>query len=384
MDSSLVQRTRYVLHSRVRRAQKCNLYLFESACRSLLSWIDNHPALGPTMAHLEGLEAALQTELEEMLEKARSEDNLTDTELAFNPTTADHFAAVAAHVVRAASQCDLLPKNKGNQVLQKLYRLLTNGHSYQTADYVEAVRDVAIDGLYEYLDEQLDARNAVWGIIQKYKQRSEWFGRARLRAVADTGMEGLTGERGLALNLQEYVLDQGAEFYVEPTSASGEVDLLLRDPEGRHLIIDAKYVAADESRAQVIRKLRDGFHQVYRYCQDLNEPSGFLVAFYRNTTRVFLDLEESDGLNSLGIGGKRIYFQDIHISEEPSASRSGKAEEFRITRDELVLLPLKQFSILRDDSHHSVSSHAYDQVHASRHPRRRSPSIDHVFALSCS
>jgi hypothetical protein len=46
---------------------------------------------------------------------------------------------------------------------------------------------MAIDGVYEYLDEQIDTRNVIYSILLKYKQHSEWFHRKRLRAIADEG-----------------------------------------------------------------------------------------------------------------------------------------------------------------------------------------------------
>jgi hypothetical protein len=145
-----------------------------------------------------------------------------------------------------------------------------------------------------------------------------------------------TGERALAVDLQEYVFDQQVEFVIEPVSASGETDLILKDPEGGRLILDDKYIADNASRSEVLKKLSDGFHQVYRYCDDYNEAVGFLVVFVRSTKRLALELEESDGTRFLGLGGKTIYYIEVHISEEPSASRSGQAEEIQISRAELI------------------------------------------------
>jgi hypothetical protein len=38
----------------------------------------------------------------------------------------------------------------------------------------KSLRDVAIDGVYEYLDEQIDARNVIYSILLKYEQHCEW------------------------------------------------------------------------------------------------------------------------------------------------------------------------------------------------------------------
>lgn len=102
---------------------------------------------------------------------------------------------------------------------------------------IKALREVAIDGIYEYLDEQIDTRNVISSILLKYKQHSEWFHRKRLRDIADDGLEGIKGERGLARDLDEYVFNQHVEFIIEPRSSTGEADLILREPGGRYLVI---------------------------------------------------------------------------------------------------------------------------------------------------
>jgi hypothetical protein len=203
---------------------------------------------------------------------------------------------------------------------------------------LEALRDVAIDGLYEYLDEQMDARNALYAILLKYKQRSEWFHRTRLRQAADDGLEGKTGERALALDLQEYVLDQGVEFMVEPASVSGEADIVLRDSEGRYVIVDAKYVPANATPSKIREKVAAGFNQVARYCDDYNESEGFLVVFTCTNMRIRVDLDEADGLRHLSVGGKTIYFLSINIADLPSASKAGQSREVIIPAQDLITL----------------------------------------------
>jgi len=203
-------------------------------------------------------------------------------------------------------------------------------------DAITVLRDVAIDGLYEYLDEHLDERNAIYAILLKYKQRSEWFRKARLRSYAIEGLEGKTGERALALDVQEYVLDQGVEFFIEPTSASGEVDLVLKTSEGRHIIIDAKYIKEDSNRSSIRDKLAAGFHQVAIYCSDFNVQEGFLVTFVEKSTRIRLNLDISDGFPYLTVGGKIVYYMEVNIANEPSASKSGKASEVEIDKNELI------------------------------------------------
>ncbi|MBK9260451.1 MAG: hypothetical protein IPM54_11515 [Polyangiaceae bacterium] len=203
-------------------------------------------------------------------------------------------------------------------------------------DAVQVLRDVALDGLFEHLDEHLDSRNILLILLQKYKQRSEWFRRDRLRRVAGDGLEGKLGERALAADLYEYLLDQSVEFFVEPASGAGEADIVLREPNGKYIVVDAKYIKAEDAPSEVKRKLASGFHQVARYCDDYNEPAGYLVAYSESRRRLAVELAESDGWRLLPAGGKLIYFVEIGIADSPSASKLGRADEIVVSAEELI------------------------------------------------
>lgn len=338
MDPQLVQRTRYVLRSRARRTQTCPITLFPSACKQLVDWLSNHPIFSALIRQLESRTITDVERIKGLSGSGSAQGGGASVSLGqYSAATTDDHAAVCWAITNVVSE--IAPNNLGTlrHIYNEIHNYLTDDDDFADLDKaVGTIRDVAIDGLYEYLDEKLDSRNITYGLLLKYKQRSEWFHRSRLRDVADGGLEGKSGEKALAVDLQEYVFDQQIEFVIEPVSASGETDLVLKDPEGGRLILDAKYIQEDASRSEIVRKLSDGFHQVYRYCDDFNEASGFLVVFVRSTKRVALELEESDGARFLRLGGKTIYYIEVHISDEPSASRSGQAQEIQISRAELI------------------------------------------------
>jgi hypothetical protein len=337
MDPQLIQRTRYVLRSRVRRTQTCPVALFPSACQHLVHWLDHHPIFGALTGNLTRQAGEAVDQVKKVITDITANPEMSSYDPGFyNAKTTEEHAAVCWLAVRAVAASAGLRDSQQHFVIRNMCEYLTGEDLFEIEKAVEAVRDVAVDGLYEYLDERLDTRNVIYGILLKYKQRSEWFHRSRLREIADAGLEGKKGERGLAVDFQEYVFDQQIEFVVEPASSSGEVDLLLREPEGRYLMLDAKYVPENASRSFVVEKIAAGFHQVYRYCEDFNEPEGFLVCFNRTPKRITLELEEADGLNYLKIGGRTIYYLSVLISDEPSASKSGKAEDVHISRAELL------------------------------------------------
>jgi len=70
MDQMLLQRTRYVLRSRIRRVQTCPEALFLPACLHLLKWIDNHPVLSGIALHLREVPGEYKARIAQTLSEA--------------------------------------------------------------------------------------------------------------------------------------------------------------------------------------------------------------------------------------------------------------------------------------------------------------------------
>jgi len=252
----------------------------------------------------------------------------TGNEVYIADTVLEHAALSLAVLDRIATSAS---REVDQEDLLREMAIAITGRSWGIDESLEAIRDVALDGLYEWIDEKIDSRNAVLGLLLKYKQRSEWFGRERLRSLAAGG-----GERSLAVELQQYIFDQGVEFTIEPTSSSGEPDLVLRDTDDSHVIIDAKYIAPGSPPSEYKRKLGHGFHQVARYCHDFNEPVGYLVVFLADNKTPMLPLAVQDGFSFLEVNGKNVYYVPVAIADAPSASRAGRAEEVAISMSDLI------------------------------------------------
>lgn len=336
MDQEIIQRTRYILRARFRRAQSCPVPLFFATCRQLHGWLSSHPILAGhlhTIRRDAGESTAQATKIAADL--AAQPGRLRSYEPGFYTATtlADHAGVCLAMLEAVAAHAD---SNFTDFLLCNLGEYLTKNPQMEVEEAITTVRDVALDGLFEYLDEHLDARNVVLALIGKYKQRAEWFRAAALRALAVSDANSRGGERGLALDLYEYLLDQGVEFFVEPVSGSGEPDIVLREPQGRYVVLDAKYLRADDSPSDIKRKLASGFHQVARYCDDFQEPAGHLIVFSDSKRRITVDLAEADGWRYLLLGGRSVYYTEIRIAESPSASKLGKAEEVLVSREDLL------------------------------------------------
>jgi len=336
MDQQLIQRTRYLLRARFRRAQTCPDAMFVDSCKQLIGWITNHRLLKPVITELSEMKGDHVDCISKIISEAPENARGGYDPCKYSVTTNLNHSSVCYNLVKEISELGKLNESQQQFVISCLGEHLNGDIQINFEQAITVLRDVALDGLYEYLDEHLDERNAIYSILTKYKQRSEWFRKSRLRHYAVNGLEGKTGEKALALDVQEYVLDQGVEFFIEPASASGETDLILKSSEGRYIVIDAKYIKDESNRSSIKKKLSDGFHQVARYCNDFNVSEGFLVNFIADSKRLSLDLDILDGLSYLKVGSKIIYYIEINIANEPSASKSGKAEKIELSKEDLI------------------------------------------------
>lgn len=346
MDSRLVQRTRYLLQARVRRAKSCPPPLFPAACLHLLSWVRHHPLLGAVVVDLRQSAAQFDGAIAEAEALARGASRGLAPVVA--RTIRDH-AALCFRVLDSIATSASQPSNAGPEdeddddahrhwpLVRALSALLYGEFKNDDDANVDRLRDIAVEGFYEYLDESIDSRNAMMGLLVKYKQRSEWFHRPRLRALARDGVaKHRAGEESLAVDLHEYIFDQGVEFSIEPTTASGEPDVVLLDVDGAKVVIDAKYVPKDAPPSVFKKKIAEGFHQVARYCADVHEPVGYLVVFIEDTKLPRLPTVASDGFEHFELKGKHVFYLPVVIADAPTASRAGIAEEVEVNADEIV------------------------------------------------
>jgi hypothetical protein len=201
-------------------------------------------------------------------------------------------------------------------------------------DSADRFREYLVEPLYEYVDEQLDNQRLMLGLLRRYKQKCEWFQRQELYEtwVTDT----VRGERKLALHLYEYLHDQGLQFYIEPWSASGEIDLIAGQESAEPLLADAKIFNPDRSHGKPY--IVAGVHQLYAYTLNYNESSAYLVIY--NTSPVDLHLALSGDALSVPyvvINNKTLWLVVVDIyPHAETASKRGKAQSVEITEGDLL------------------------------------------------
>ncbi len=144
------------------------------------------------------------------------------------------------------------------------------------------------------------------------------------------------GESILALQLYQYLHDQGIQFNIESKSASGRIDLISSQSGKDRLLADAKIFNPERSHdcAYIIK----GFRQVYDYMKDYNESFGYLVIF--KTCEQDLSITTSYQESSIPFishNNKTIFLVVIDLFNYPeSASKRGKLKAFEIMPEQFV------------------------------------------------
>jgi hypothetical protein len=203
-------------------------------------------------------------------------------------------------------------------------------------DCIEFFKDYFVEPLYDYLDEQIDDQGMILSILTNFKHKCEWFMRNKLLSLWESDTQ--RGEKALSLILYEYLHDQGIQFSIEPSSASGEPDLVSSQVGEERLIADAKIFNPDKGKGKPY--IVKAFNQIYTYTLDYNEPAGYLVIF--NTSGIDLKLalkEKAQSAPFIIHNNKTIYFIVVDISKyEKPASQRGQLSAVEIAENEFVAL----------------------------------------------
>lgn len=227
----------------------------------------------------------------------------------------------------------------GYEILRRCAKLEGQGFTFMNyvrfggslRETLDDCRTAYLEPFYEYVDEHLQDRNLVLDHLIRFKHLAEWFRRDELWEAYSK--DSRLGEKRLAFKVYEYLYEQGISFSIEPTSASGEADMVGIQDKKNPLVAEVKIF--DPSGGRGPSYIAKGFHQVHRYLQDFNKTVGYLVVFKLVDRNIRLEGAEGD-FPWVQIGHKTIFMVDIDIYPhvEP-ASRRGLSEEDVIPSSEL-------------------------------------------------
>ncbi len=316
MHSEVILHLREVLNDRVENVKVSGYQAFSVTLKHLFSFIDGTPIVHDIIQQLIVRYPDLSEEINQALtaQKRYALGQSYDTDI-----------LLSYFILKRWSE------GRANQWEQESFLF------ERTAEHnarLMVVQQLFLLPLAAYISEHLAASRIVLNVLRRYKQRTEWFHRNRMLMMLEEDTR--RGEQRLAYDLYEYLFDQGIDFVIEPSSVSGEVDLIAQQGSHDPLIADAKVFdpAKSKGRPYIVK----GFNQVYTYTRDYNEPFAYLVIFRICSTDLRFDVSGVDSVFPyIRHNGKTIFFVVIDIHNyKTSASKRGPLESVVISENELI------------------------------------------------
>jgi hypothetical protein len=290
---SSLQDLRFKLQKRVKRLQTVEASDFDLEITRFWSFFHSNEIL-----------LATATELQQTYPNVRAEWDALPRGQRLCGTTETESAAIGYEILRRAARSD----DKGYRFMNYIEP------AGDLPEMVERFCQTYLEPFYEYIDEHLEDRNIVLAELMRFKRLVEWFRRQQMWAKFT---ESRTGERNLAFAAYEFLYEQGIDFQIEPTSASGEADMVSAQQSQNPLVADVKVYDPGSGRGHAY--IRKGFHQVYRYLQDFNQPIGYLVVFVASDKQLEVTTSEtrSNTAPAVTINQKTIFSIQVDIFPHP-------------------------------------------------------------------
>ncbi|MGO9117244.1 MAG: hypothetical protein ACLQPD_06485 [Desulfomonilaceae bacterium] len=320
MDSKLLQTLRYRLQNRLRRLKSVDWQFYHWQLVQFWTFLNSHIVFKTILKLLEEEKTEVFDRVKPLLEGSSPRDTV--------PVFDDEKdqAAAAYFVVK---DCIQTPATHA-QNQKELHIGERYTHSTKFPESIDAFTRIFVMPLYEYLDEQLDSRNILLYLLVRYKHVSEWFRRESLLKRYNDA-ESRKGEKVLASDLYEFLYSQGLDFHIEPTSATGEIDLISEQVGDERLLLDAKVFTDNTSN------VKSGFRQIYTYTTDYNQPFGCLAIFNVGDKELSFSSQHDDPqFGIFSVNGKTIFMITIDISDKPSASKRGTLKPIILTEQDLI------------------------------------------------
>ncbi|AFZ16697.1 hypothetical protein [Allocoleopsis franciscana] len=325
MQSQIIQNLRQKLNKRVQRLNTEKINAFLITLQRFWLFFDSQPIYVCIMDAL----VTQYPDLDNITERIfQGEGLLGESE--------EEASAIGYSVLRRLSNPTYAPQ------ISRIGQIL-GGHA--DSDNIPAIiRSNFLDPFYEYIDEQLDDQKLILIFLIRYKYRTEWFHRDQLLNL--TKSDSRKAEKSLALNFYSYLHDQGLDFTIEPSSISGEIDLIAAQGTEDPLLADAKIF---DGNARGKRYIRKAFNQIYTYTQQYNEPFGYLVIFkVTDKDLCFALSNKTSNVPVVTYNHKSIFLITIDIHENPKPVSQRNPLNAVIISEEELIQPVKNRDITSD------------------------------------
>lgn len=317
MNGEYIQNLRFKLQKRVRRLNSIDSgSRFHFALKQFWGFLHDNPIFVDILQELELTHPTLSEQIHKMISERKP--------LAFNR---EEEQAAASYILFG------ICNGSAQEGLETEIGSIYQGSS-RVSENLDTFRSMYLDPLYDYIDEHIDDQRAILALLRRYKHKCEWFQRDKLFDLWTSNTA--TGEKLLAMDMYDYLHDQGLDFSIEPKSISGKADLVAAQNTSDPLIADAKIFCPDKGKD--IGYIASGFNQVYIYTLDFNEPFGYMIIFKTCGEDIKFSLSNKTQSTPFVIhNNKTIFIIVIDIfPHETSASKRGSLTAHEITEENLI------------------------------------------------
>lgn len=315
MNSEYIQNIRYKLQKRYRKVNSVESQFFHHQLNQFWCFIQEH--------------FIIKDILDDIL--IRYPEIKIDTE--YIPSCNDEvFKNENTNVVAAYHIIDACIKSDMYEVEEHVGREC-RGNRGDANESLESFKSLFVEPLYEYIDEQLDEQRAILNLLRRYKHKCEWFPNAHLKELANKDKE-----KDLSYHLYEFLYDQGLDFSIEPSSASGSPDLIASQNSEDPLIADVKVFDGDDRGKSYIV---EGFNQIYTYTLNYNEPFGYLIIFKTCEKDIKFSLANETYSTPYVIHNNKTIFIitiDVCSYDGKTASKRGRLKASEIKEEDLIVI----------------------------------------------
>lgn len=172
-----------------------------------------------------------------------------------------------------------------------------------------------LDTLVRFVKDNLETRNAILEILQKFKRRCEWYSYGELLDMCKESQR----ETLITIKTLVYLYDNGLLPLYKPMIGNKQPDAVELE---NALVLEIK--VTEGKRTEIVK----GFNQAFDYASSYNVGTGYYLIF--NYSGSSLDIP-----SIVSFQDKEIHIITINLHENPP-SKEKKLRVIRITEDDLL------------------------------------------------
>lgn len=247
---------------------------------------------------------------EEMREWNENRGNMRDNKFLANYSL-DRYVSILLH------WCDYLLDSGYSYKITDLGKLSTIGvkDESESAKEQNYFKECIVGKIILYIKSQLKDVHYSLYLLNRYKTRSEVFKKEKINEIYRANS--LKSEILLQNSLREFLYDQGVEYPFSSLELSvGRTDVYAQISSKDCLVTEVKIL---DKNKYGIERLSDGFSQLFKYVNELQVSTAYLVVF--NFDDIYPVIKTENGENVIIFRNKIFYVIFINLYNEKSASK---------------------------------------------------------------